>query len=56
MTLRTPNKTDKANAELWLIAAQHELSRNEYHRVKQLCRQIIRVLWRKTKELRGVRT
>lgn len=49
--MRTPSKTDKLNAGIWLIRAQRELEKNEYHRVKLLCKQIIRVLRRKEYEI-----
>ena len=48
--LRTPTKSDIANAEKWLIDAQRNLKINEYYRVKLLCRQVIRALRRKEKE------
>jgi hypothetical protein len=52
--LRTPTKADMENAERWLGDAQYNLKRNEYHRVKQLCRQIIRALRRKETETPNV--
>ncbi len=48
--LRTPTKTDMQNSERWLNEAMHNLSMNEYHRVKLLCRQVIRALRRKETE------
>lgn len=45
--MRTPTETDMANAERWLNEAQRELGRYEYHRVKLLCKQVIRALRRK---------
>jgi hypothetical protein len=48
--MRTPSEADKKNAERWLSEAQHNLKRNEYHRIKQLCKQVIRALRRKETE------
>ena len=48
--LRTPTKVDMENAERWLVEARHNLSKNEYHRVKLLCKQVIRALRRKDSE------
>jgi predicted glutamine amidotransferase len=48
--LRTPTKTDMENAECWLSEAQYYLTINEYYRVKQLCKQVIRSLRRKDDE------
>jgi hypothetical protein len=48
--MRTPSEADKKNAERWLLEAQHNLKRNEYHRIKQLCKQVIRALRRKETE------
>ena len=48
--LRTPTKADMEKAERWLAEAQYNLKRNEYHRVKLLCKQVIRALRRKDTE------
>jgi hypothetical protein len=48
--LRTPTKADMENAERWLNAAKYNLSIKEYHRVKLLCKQVIRALRRKETE------
>jgi hypothetical protein len=48
--LRTPTKYDMNNAEHWLAEAQRNLKLNEYHRVKLLCKQVIRALRRKDNE------
>ncbi len=48
--LRTPTKADMENAERWLNEALYNLSKNEYHRVKLLCKQVIRALRRKENE------
>ena len=48
--LRTPTNADKKNAERWLTEAQRDLQMNEYHRVKPLCKQVIRALRRKETE------
>ena len=48
--LRKPSKSDMENAEKWLIDAHINLKKNEYHRVKLLCRQVIRALRRKENE------
>lgn len=48
--LRTPTKTDMDNVERWLAEAQYNLRMNEYHRVKLLCKQVIRALRRKETE------
>ena len=48
--LREPSEADLANAAKWLTAAQHNLSKREFHRVKQLCAQVTRVLRRKESE------
>ena len=48
--LRTPTKTDMEKAERWLAEAQRNLKINEYHRVKLLCKQVIRALRRKDGE------
>ncbi len=48
-SMREPTEKDIANAGRWLIEAQRKLSQREFHRVKQLCRQIERVLNRKDK-------
>lgn len=48
--LRTPTKADMDNAERWLAEAQRNLRINEYHRVKLLCKQVIRALRRKDGE------
>ena len=52
--LRTPTKADMEKAEQWLAAAQYNLKRNEYHRVKLLCKQVIRALRRKDTETPNV--
>lgn len=48
--MRTPTIGDHVKTIAWLDEAKRQLNNNEYHRVKQLCRQIIRVLARKEKE------
>ena len=48
--LRTPTKTDMDNAERWLADAQRNLTIKEYHRVKLLCKQVIRALRRNEAE------
>ncbi len=48
--LRTPTKADMENAERWLNDARYNLTKNEYHRVKLLCKQVIRALRRKETE------
>ena len=48
--LRTPTKADTDNAERWLTEAQRNLKSNEFHRVKLLCKQVIRALRRKETE------
>ena len=48
--LRTPTKKDMDNAERWLNEAKYNLTIKEYHRVKLLCKQVIRALRRKETE------
>jgi hypothetical protein len=48
--LREITKADVSRAERWLNEAPRELKRNEYHKVKMLCKQVIRVLRRKETE------
>lgn len=48
--LRTPSERDKQNAKDWLEQAGIWLERNEYHRVKKLCGQVVRALQRKEHE------
>lgn len=48
--LREITKADVSRAERWLSEAPRELKRNEYHKVKMLCKQVIRVLRRKETE------
>ena len=50
--MRTPTQKDKNNADKWLFLALQELESNEYHKVKLLCRQVIRALRRKDSEKR----
>jgi hypothetical protein len=52
--LRTPPKVDMDKAERWLADAQYNLERNEYHRVKMKCKQVIRILRRKETEGAGI--
>ena len=48
--LRTPSDCDKIKADEWLVEARRYLRKNEYHRVKKLCKQVIRILRRKETE------
>lgn len=48
--LRTPTKADMENADRWLNEAKYNLTIKEYHRVKLLCKQVIRALRRKETE------
>ena len=42
---------DKERAGFWLDEAQRSLRWDEFYRVKQLCKQVIRVLERKEKDV-----
>ena len=48
--MRSPTESDKQKAREWLFMALHALDHNEYHRIKRVCRQVIRVLRRKETE------